>query len=108
MNENVEIKTDDTVRYGAVILILLLSLMCYEQTRVIFKTINHSRQYLEGMASFYGVFLIQFPAFLHLLYLFISRLYYKKRIFTLMWIELVLFTISVGLHFVEYNVSHNQ
>lgn len=83
---------------------LLLTLMCLEQSRVIFKTINHTIEYLGGMLEIYGVILVQFPALLHLLYTF----NYKKPILTIRRVELTLFIISVSLDFIGYYVSHNN
>ncbi len=80
--------------------------MCLRQAQVIIKTINHTRAYLEGMELVYAMLLIQLPALIHLLYSFILQSNHKKAIWKFIWFELTLFIISVGLHFVEHNVSH--
>jgi hypothetical protein len=106
MNDNTEINQNKGQRYFTIIITLLLTLMSLRETVVIFKKINHTKGYLEGMELVYAMFLIQLPALIHLLVTFLSQLSNRKPISKLIWVELVLFMISVSLHFVLYWVNY--
>lgn len=106
MSDNAEIKQHNQQRNLTIFFTFLLTIMCLRQAHLIFKLINHTIEYLEGMELVYSMFLIQLPALIHLLSALVWRINYKKAMGKFIWIEATLFLGSVGLYFVLHYVSY--